>query len=834
MPPVLSKPADAAVAVVVTEHKLRQKFEDWFRACDHVEASDVGEGLLTQEDIELMHNLRTSKAEWRKRVAELLPIFVAHSRKLEPKSRKMWATAKKHVADTSKHLNLLMWKATSKGKMGWLGDEFRQKTETRRVDDEIASSSAKHAPKTQKVDVSKGHLDTDVMGHIYEGFDLRKIQSSCGAFPPIEKSKSDEFDDSPYIPDRADRPRSALNKPAPMWMEKHLISHAIGSYEKKAKSGDVTEITQADAEQLQDRGGLINFAHTIDQSSPEKPKKFRDVIYYKTANEEAGSMPEHIRLPSHATATAAAAFMQTGKNYSAFAQSKKDISTVLHNAELKSKAFLGRKTERAEEAIVREKTSCVIDDYSGAYEQLACSDKDDNCIGVWDTARNKWRFFLSPLMNFGARSSVQAWGRVAAPVIYVMRHVFKIPYFLYVDDAFAFVPSDLAEEIRAIYKTVASCFGLRLSEPKSYCGQEPDLLGCAYDLTDDEAVSVHLIPHKKEKLKARIKNYVDATRSGASGITQYELSQLLGSLNFLIVSTRYSVLRAIIYPLYKHVGDADKKKKVPSKEIHGTLLNCQELVLAYNGLRFCTKNNPQEVCYLYTDASEGESVCPYFGAVLIDNAGRKIRTLSQAVTSEQHGKLLQFRTKAIAPLETYALLCALQTWKHELRNKKVVLLNDNQSVVFGLLKGASADIFVRTGVQRIYNTLAEYGILASIRWVPSAHNVSDGLTREDLMPTCNAVLEKFARQSGFDLAHSMADNGSWTDCLSASHNACANNGTKRPEAKKNKRPRGMHGQPPKPKKHKKSDSAHDNWGWSGYDHSNDWDWSGYDRSSHWY
>jgi hypothetical protein len=834
MPPVLSKSADAAVAVVVGEHKLRQKFEDWFRACDHVEASDVGEGLLTQEDMELMHDLRTRKEEWRKRVSELLPIFVSHSRKLEPKSKKMWTTAKKHVADTSKHLNLLLWKATSKGKMGWLGDEFRQKVETCIVGDGGDNKDRKHAPKTHKVDVSKGHLDDDVMKHIYEGFDLRKIQSSCGAFPPIEKSENDEFDDSPHIPDRADRPRSALNKPAPMWMEKHLISHAIGSYEEKAKSGDVKEITQKEAEKLQDRGGLINFAHTIDQSSPEKPKKFRDVIYYKTANEEAGSMPERIRLPSHATAVAAASFMQTGKNYSAFAQSKRDISTVLHNAEMKSKAFLGKKVERAEEAIVRQKTSCVIDDYSGAYEQLACSDKNDNCIGVWDPKKGAWRFFLSPLMNFGARSSVQAWGRVAAPVIYVMRHVFKIPYFLYVDDAFAFVPSDLAAEIRAIYKTVADCFGLRLSEPKSYCGQKPDLLGCAYDLTDDEAVSVHLIPHKKEKLKARIKNYVDATRRGAKGITQYELSQLLGSLNFLIVSTRYSVLRAVIYPLYKHVGDADKKKKVDSGQIHGTLLNCQELVFSYNGLRFCTKNNPQEVCYLYTDASEGESVCPYFGAVLIDNAGRKISTLSQMVTSEQHGKMLQFRTKAIAPLETYALLCALQTWKHELRDKKVILLNDNQSVVFGLLKGASADIFVRTGVQRIYNTLAEYGILASIRWVPSAHNVSDGLTRTDLMPTCNAVLQKFAAQKGFELASSMADNGSWIECLIASHGACANNGSKNPGKKKNKRPASGQEQAPKPKKHKNSSSTCNDWGWSGYDQPNDWSWSGYDRHSNWW
>jgi hypothetical protein len=383
-----------------------------------------------------------------------------------------------------------------------------------------------------------------------------------------------------------------------------------------------------------------------------------------------------------------------------------------------------------------------------------------------------------------------------------MRHVFKVPYFLYVDDAFAFVPHDMAEEIRALYKTVVGCFGLRLSEPKSYCGQKPDLLGCAYDLTEDDKVSVHLIPHKIEKLKERIRQYVNATQKGVSGITQYELSQLLGSLNFLIVSTRYSLLRAVIYPLYKFVGDSSKKIRVPSKEIHGTLLNCQELVFAYDGLHFCTKYCPNSVVYLYTDASEGESVCPYFGAVLIDHAGKQIKTLSQAVSKEQHDLLLRFRSKAIAPLETYALLCALQTWRRELKNKKVILLNDNQSVCFGLLKGSSADIFVRTGVQRIYNTLSENGILASIRWVPSAFNVSDGLTREDLMPTCSQVLQKFASANDFYVVEESADNRAWLECLRASHDACVNNGVKKPEPKKRPRKENEKTQANAPKKPK--------------------------------
>ena len=815
MPSVLSVPARTIVSNAVDEHKLRQKAIDWFRACDHVEAADIGNGLLTPEDRELMTQLRTAKAEWRRRKNELLPIFVAHSKKLSPKSAKMWKTAKKHVADTSKHLNLLMWKATSKGRMGWLGDEFKVKTGRVAGDTGGPPNSAKHASKHAAIDTSIGHLDSDVMQHIHEGFDLRKIQSSCGAFPPIIKENQDEFDDSPYLPDRADRPRSALNKPAPMWMEKHLISHAIESYEVKARSGDVTEITQKCAESLQDRGGLINFAHTIDQSTPEKPKKLRDVIFYKEANEEAGTMPEHIRLPSHATATAAAAFMQSGWDYSTFAQSKKDISTVLHNAEMKATAFLGKKISDADREMERVKTSCVIDDYSGAYEQLACSDKNDNCIGVWDPTKSKWRFFLSPLMNFGARSSVQAWGRVAAPVIYVMRHVFKVPYFLYVDDAFAFVPSDMAEEIRELYKIVVDCFGLRLSEPKSYCGQQPDLLGCSYDLRDDEAVHVHLVPHKKEKLKARIKNYVDATRDRGSGITQYALSQLLGSLNFLIVSTRYSVLRSVIYPLYKYVGDSDKKQKVPSEKIRGTLLNCQELVFSYTGLRFCTKSNPANVCFLYTDASEGESASPYYGAVLIDHAGKSIKTISQVVTTEQHAQLLKFRTKAIAPLETYALLCSLHTWRKELQDKKVILLNDNQSVVFGMLKGSSADIFVRTGIQRIYNTLAENRILASIRWVPSAHNVSDGLTREDLMPTCTSVLKEFAEKHGYQLYDTIADNRTWLGSLNTSYQACVANNTKRPEAKTKKRQASPGEHNAARKKHKHAYTNGPQWhGWS--------------------
>ena len=92
-----------------------------------------------------------------------------------------------------------------------------------------------------------------------------------------------------------------------------------------------------------------------------------------------------------------------------------------------------------------------------------------------------------------------------------------------------------------------------------------------------------------------------------------------------------------------------------------------------------------------------------------------------------------------------------------------------------------------TLLDQVLVTPAHVSILASIRWVPSEFNVSDGLTREDLMPTCRKVLEKYAKEAGFELSESIADNSAWTKCLDASHIACLNNGAKRPETKK--RPR---------------------------------------------
>ena len=100
MPPVLSIPAETVVSNQETEEKLRKKFSDWTTACDHVEPGDVGDGLLTEHEKELMDGLRNDRQKWRKRVAELLPIFVAHARRLEPKSKKMWKSAKRHVAET--------------------------------------------------------------------------------------------------------------------------------------------------------------------------------------------------------------------------------------------------------------------------------------------------------------------------------------------------------------------------------------------------------------------------------------------------------------------------------------------------------------------------------------------------------------------------------------------------------------------------------------------------------------------------------------------------------------------------------------------------------------
>ena len=731
---------------------LAQKGRDWLRAMEEVGPEDLADGVLTTEDKDLHDYLRANSDVWWTQLAEpAIRKLEAESEICAQLSQARWKSAQPHVQATSGHLNAELWRKCC--------DEY-------------------------------GWKDVHLREHIYEGFELDYIQGSTGAFQEKKVHAQDEFDDSTMIPDLKNRPRSDFNRPAPLWQEKHLIGHAISEYDDMAARGEVEEISQHRAVQTVSKGGYVNYCHTIDQSSPERPDKKRKVIHYEKPNDVAGKMPEYIKLPSHATAIMSAAYCQTAVDFSQFTQTKKDISETLQAAADKSEVFLGKRnanldeTDRiidqvlasAQQALTetydvpkpgRIQISAIVDDFSGAYEQLACKRREDNICAVWDPTAlggtGSWRYFLSPTMNFGARASVHAWGRVAAPVIHLMRKLFKIPYYIYVDDAFAFVPQSIAQQVRDLYRRVVACFGLKLSTPKSYEGQRPTLLGCDYDVSDPQKVHVHLATSKQEKLKRRVRDAIGAAEAGS--LNQLMLSQLVGSLNFLVVATKFSLMRAALSPLYKHVGESSKSIKVTGSEVKRTLYNIRDMVDAYQGFTLSTDDTP-DVVFLFTDASEGESELPQLGGVLSDPKNKLVLTFSETVPEEMVKKHRALgNKKGIAAYESYALIAALETWKRHLCGRKVIVLNDNQSVVYSLLKGSSSDNFVRVAAQHVFNYLAAHAVMASIRWVPSAHNISDGLTRDDLKRTLYATIDRFCERNSRRHIECSAASAPWHACF---------------------------------------------------------------------
>merc|ERR1711964_381552 len=77
------------------------------------------------------------------------------------------------------------------------------------------------------------------------------------------------------------------------------------------------------------------------------------------------------------------------------------------------------------------------------------------------------------------------------------------------------------------------------------------------------------------------------------------------------------------------------------------------------------------------------------------------------------------------------LLLAMDTFKHVLKGRKVQVFNDNVATTFCAWKGSSKDLLLRLLSQELKAVAAANSIMYSVRWIASAYNPSDALTREE-------------------------------------------------------------------------------------------------------
>ena len=100
---------------------------------------------------------------------------------------------------------------------------------------------------------------------------------------------------------------------------------------------------------------------------------------------------------------------------------------------------------------------------------------------------------------------------------------------------------------------------------------------------------------------------------------------------------------------------------------------------------------------------------------------------------------LRERVTQIIPLELLAAAGALVSHLEHLRGRDVMLLIDNQSVCFGIAKGASRAHDIVFVLCLLHVLCRRYHIGLYVEWVKSEANPADEISREATSPFCSVV-----------------------------------------------------------------------------------------------
>ena len=400
-------------------------------------------------------------------------------------------------------------------------------------------------------------------------------------------------------------------------------------------------------------------------------------------------------------------------------------------------------------------------DFKSAYKQLCVEDPWSNVQGFWDDLVDRWVYRACFYCSFGAVASVWAWISTIFIIKFVLIRVFFLLTSIYVDDLLAPLLDDEVEvfvrlpdgprvvtsvELAELaVDAVIDGFGFRKSDEKSEITSDaqPDIgvLGAKYEFAQ-KWIDVDAEPEKKLKMRELALETaagVPAQSKNMSAVFTKKLQRLAGQVQFMIGIIRFSLLRALVQPVHAATGEAPP----PVGVLKHSLLHLAEAVSAAPAMRFdFDKIEQAEEVVILSDAAGAFSQKdsrPGIGAVAV--VSRKVGTAVERkayffraiVPAEVAAAVAAARENGINYFELVTVIVALHTFRPLLRGRaRVRFMIDNTAALYAANRGASRCPLLRRLAQRFHSDLLDLGVAASCRYVPSAWNVSDGLTRENL------------------------------------------------------------------------------------------------------
>jgi hypothetical protein len=410
-------------------------------------------------------------------------------------------------------------------------------------------------------------------------------------------------------------------------------------------------------------------------------------------------------------------------------------------------------------------------DQTDAYKNLPASPDDVLLQGfAWLGG-----LFFETQQPFGSKAAVAAFDRLGKTVQDVTKKLTNFPDHLMhrtLDDLPFVTPadSDIGEKFASKYKEICSAANIQLvtSCPNNEKAFEDQVIGTVLGIQFDTVnLSWAISDKKKDTILSRIRPFVNG-----QPVNLHQVQQLVGSLNDFGQMCQF--MRGMKHPILEFMSSFQDQEDIhliaPNQVIIDLLCWATAVSEASDGLPIPHRSpDTMDTDVTFVSDAAGVRFCKVDGRFIpigvADGRGG-------ASISESDG-VLKFYSQVIWPeiflfkhrdskdhaygcksstLEVIAMILPFLTIPDQLKNKRILLLTDNESVVFGwesrkIRNDISASIFIRA-----LHLISFYlGCHIHVRHLPRVSTnlaiLADSLTR-DSTTTCE-VLQKIHMAEGF-------------------------------------------------------------------------------------
>ena len=389
--------------------------------------------------------------------------------------------------------------------------------------------------------------------------------------------------------------------------------------------------------------------------------------------------------------------------------------------------------------------SICTDDVEMAYRRMVCEHPEATVVAIYDTVLGDVAYYTMPGHNFGLSAAVLSWNRHTQLTACIARRFFGCCVGGYFDDFCTAEPCYAAPTGKTCLRLIQRTLHIPLVEGDD-CKDIPfrpsnPFLGVITDLSR-VAQGIVVMRPKPERIARIVVAIEIALESGA--VQCAWLNTLCGKLEFVCWSSGYSRLgRAAIAIIHAWVAARRYAKERRSAdggytidgELRAALLFFMQLLPMLKPRVFNLYRKRKPAIVVYTDAmyAAGSEVPARIGVVIYDplDPEAKWRHASASVPAWLMAKFAK-REQYIGVLETLAGVAAYTSRPRQFKDRDVIHFVDNVGSLVGLAKGYSRDLDSGRLVHIFHAIAAASSTNVWFEYVPSAANIADLPSRDEL------------------------------------------------------------------------------------------------------